>query len=78
MNDHVFELYDDNITGDIITVQYRGAWLVVNNGYLNWGTTIPPMKIIMYRYQTRWSEYLESMRTDVERTFGIPNCSFRI
>ena len=77
-NDHVFELYEMNIEGDIITVKYCGAWLVVENGYLNWSTTISPMKSTIYRDQKRWLEWLESMRKDIECTSGILKGCFRI
>ena len=47
MSDFEFELYDyedENQTEK--KVKYRGAWILVDNGYLNWGVTIPPMKSI--------------------------------
>ena len=28
-------------------VKYKGAWILVDNGYLNWGTTVAP-KIIPF------------------------------
>ena len=59
-------------------MKYRGAWLLVDNGYLNWGTTIPPMKNTIYQDASRWSEWLESMRKDVECTFVILKGRFRI
>ena len=44
MDDNTFELFDKNANGDIIKIKYRGAWLLVDNGYLNWGNTVAPMK----------------------------------
>jgi hypothetical protein len=78
MQDHIFELYERTSDGSIIAVKYRGGWLLVDNGYLNWGTTIPPMKSTIYTSETRWSEWLESMRKDVECTFGILKGRWRI
>ena len=52
--------------------------MLVDNGYLNWGTTIPPMKNTIYQDASRWSEWLESMRKDVECTFGILKGRWRI
>ena len=52
--------------------------MLVDNGYLNWGTSIPPMKNTMYQDASRWSEWLESMRKDVECTFGILKGCWRI
>ena len=51
---------------------------MVDNGYLRWSTTIPPFKSAIDRDQLRWSEWLESMRKDVECTFGILKGRFRI
>ena len=62
----------------LFSVKYRGAWLLVDNGYLNWSTTIPPMKQTMLYKETRWSEWLESMQKDVECTFGILKGRWRI
>ena len=78
MQDNNFELLERTRQNEIIKVKYRGAWLVVDNGYLNWGVTIPPMKSTMYIAETRWSEWIESMRKDVECTFGILKGRFRI
>jgi hypothetical protein len=47
------------------------VWLIVDNGYLNWSTTIPPVKIPADKREIRWSGLLESPRKDVECTFGI-------
>jgi len=78
LTDNTFELFERGATGDIIKVKYCGAWLVVDNGYLNWGVTIPPIKRTMYITDTRWSEWLESMRKGVECTFGILKGRFRM
>lgn len=78
MQDHIFELLQKDHNGNICAVKYRGAWLLVDNGYLNWGTTIPPMKHTIYQDASRWSEWLESMRKDVECTFGILKGRWRI
>ena len=71
LNDNIFELYQRNVHGEVIKVKYSGAWLLVDNGYLKWATTIPPIKNTVFYEETRWSEWLEYMRKDVECTFGI-------
>ena len=78
MQDNLFELWDRSGSVELIKVKYRGAWLVVDNGYFNWGVTIPPMKNNVYVAEKRWSEWLESMRKCVECTFGILKGRFRI
>lgn len=44
---------------------------MVDNGYLSWSNTVPPLKDGLTYQQIRFSEWLESMRKDVECTFGI-------
>ena len=51
---------------------------MVDNGYLNWSCTVPP-NINPTRYgDIRFSEWLESMRKDVECLFGIMKGRFCI
>ena len=50
----------------------------MDNGYLNWGVTVAPMKVSETRAQLRFSKWLESMRKDVECTFGILKGRWRI
>jgi hypothetical protein len=47
------------------------VWFIVNNGYLDWSCTVPLMKHPTSYQQIRFSEWMESMRKDVECTFGI-------
>ena len=44
---------------------------MVDNGYLKWSVTIPPHKNPEFQTEVRFSEWIESMRKDVECTFGI-------
>jgi hypothetical protein len=64
--------------GCMVPVRYNGAWLLVDNGYLRWPTTIPPFKESIHYNDIRFSEWLESMQKDVECTFGILKGRFRI
>ena len=53
LEDNIFEL-DENSTNDVIKkVKYRGTWLLVDNGHLNWGVIVPQMKTTIYITQTR-------------------------
>ncbi|KAG7336915.1 DDE superfamily endonuclease [Nitzschia inconspicua] len=74
----IFELYAYDENNLIIKERYKGGWLIVDNGYLNWGVTIPPMKDTDTRAQYRFSKWLESMRKDVECTFGILKGRWRV
>jgi hypothetical protein len=67
LQDHKFTLKDSE--GE--DVNYQGAWILVDGGYLNWSTLICPFKNTMSVKDTRWSKWAESMRKDVECTFGI-------
>jgi DDE superfamily endonuclease len=58
--------------------RYQGAWLLVDNGYLAWPTTVPPIKSTNSQREIRFSRWLESMRKDVECTFGILKGRWRI
>jgi hypothetical protein len=73
-----FELYEYNEAGEVVKEKYKGGWLLVDNGYLNWGVTIPPMKESDTRAELRFSKWLEGMRKDVECTFGILKGRWRI
>jgi hypothetical protein len=66
-----FSLYEKNEDGEVIQVVYKGVWFIVDNGYLNWSCTVPPMKHPTSYQQIRFSEWMEPMRKDVDCTFGI-------
>lgn len=70
----VFELYNSDGTMS----KYRGAWGLVDNGYHKWVTLMPPLKHAAFVKEVRWSKWLESMRKDVECTFGILKGRWRI
>ena len=46
------------------------------NGYHAWACTVPPMKITTSSAELRFSRWSESLRKDVECTFGIPKGRF--
>ena len=71
MGDVVFELYDMDENGNVIKVKYMGCWLIVDNGYMSWSICVPPMKHTYFVMDQRWSWWVESIRKDVECTFGI-------
>lgn len=67
LNDHKFTLKDSEGKDE----NYTGAWILVDGGYLNWPTLICPFKHSQSKKEQRWSKWAESMRKDVECTFGI-------
>ena len=78
MSDNIFELQQFSSDNAVETVKYRGAWLLVDNGYLGWSCTIPPFKMTLNQWELKWSKWLESMRKDVECCFGILKGRWRV
>lgn len=62
----------------MVTKTYKGPWIIEDNGYLKWSTTVPPIKVTANEMERRWSHWLESLRKDVECTFGILKGRWRI
>ncbi len=52
-------------------VTIKGAYVIVDNRYLTWSTTVPPLKNSMNQGEKRFSQWLKSLRKYVECTFGI-------
>jgi hypothetical protein len=78
LHDIEFELCELDPDGNVKVVKYRGVWIIVDNGYLHWSSTIPPHKVTADQREIRWSKWLESIRKDVECTFGILKGRWRI
>jgi hypothetical protein len=78
LQDNDFELLDYNRLGNVISVKYKGVYVIVDNGYLQWSCTVPPFTVTSDMDEIRWSKWLESMRKDVECTFGILKGRWRI
>ena len=51
-----FNLYDYDDDGNVIYVPYEGCYVIVDNGYLKWSVTIPPLKSSTKRSEIRFSE----------------------
>ena len=73
-----FILLEELQDGTIVEVTCKGSWLLRDNCYLKWPILIPPLKLSTNHKEIRFSEWLESMRKDVECTFGILKQRFRI
>ena len=76
--DFEFKLLEKNSNGEISEGTYQGVWFMVDNRYLDWSCIVPPVKDAVTRKTIRFSEWLESMRKDVECTFGILKQRFSI
>lgn len=78
LEDMEFELFELDKDGNPVTVKYNGVYVICDNGYLRWSCTVPPFSVANERDQLRWSAWVESMRKDVECTFGILKGRWRI
>jgi len=78
LGDVAFKLFEKNCEGGIVEKTYKGLWVLVDNGYLAWPTTMLPYMQPMLLSQQVWSKMVESMRKDVECTFKILKGHFHI
>ena len=72
--DKQFHLYGD----DGRPVTWKGYYLLCDGGYHRWRCMQCPNKYPAGQYEHSWSKRLESVRKDVECTFGILKTRFRI
>ena len=56
------ELYHDN---NIVEITCKGAWFIVDDGYLHCLCTAPPMKNSLRHEDIRFSDWIESMREEI-------------
>jgi hypothetical protein len=78
LNDGTFSLMKKVGNNEMKEVEFRGSWLLCDNGYPSWPCLVPPLKDPITYQECHFSEWLESMRKDVECTFGILKGGFRI
>jgi hypothetical protein len=78
LQDNDFELLDHDREGNVITAKYKGVYVIVDSGYLQWSCTVPPFTITSDIDKIRWSKWLESMCKDVKCTFGILKGRWRV
>ena len=45
--DLTFEPFEHDRHGAVVSKVYKGPWIIVNNGYLKWSTTVPVFKLMM-------------------------------
>jgi hypothetical protein len=78
LSDYEFSLFENDEEENIQQQQYNGCWILCDNGYQNWSVLMAPMKDATTYKEIRWSKWVESVRKDVECTFGIMKGRFRI
>jgi hypothetical protein len=75
-NEFNLVLYNSN--ENIVQMTYIDVYVIVDNGYLPWSCTVPPILMTNRIDKTGWSKWIELMRKDVECTLGILKCRWRI
>lgn len=78
LSDVFFELFEYDNEGNGIVKEYSGAYVIVDNGYLDWFVTVPPFSRSNSLCEICWSQCVESMRKDVKCTFRILKGMWRI
>lgn len=78
LTDVSFTLKEYDRDGSVVDTEYEGGYIIVDNGFLSWSITVPPYKQTVDIPSIRWSKWVESMRKDVECTFGILKGRWRI
>ena len=63
--EYEFSLFEYDSNGEIVEITYKGVWFMVDNDYLNWSSTVPPVKDASTYATIRFSEWLESMQNIV-------------
>jgi hypothetical protein len=78
LDDVRFEIFAHDRNGRIVKLRFSGAYVITDNGYLDWSCTVPPFGVTNNINEIRWSKWLESMWKDVECRFGIMKGRWRI
>ena len=76
--EYELSLYELDKNNNVVEVVHKGAWFIVDNGFLDWSCTVPPMKHPVIYEEIEFSEWIESMGKDIECTFGIMKGRFGI
>lgn len=74
LQNHTFELFKENGT----PVKHKGLYVLADNGYHKWKCLQNPPRDAFTPMRILYSETLESLRKDVECTFGILKGRWRI
>ena len=73
-DDYEYDLYDDSG----VKVRCKGGAMIVDGGYMAEPTMMEPTKNPVDDDDSRWSEMVESLRKDIECTFGELKACFAI
>ena len=74
VRDVPYDLY--SVDGSV--QRLKGPWIVCDGGYHRWRVYQGPLKFSSDKNKLRWTKRLESVRKDVECTFGILKKRFRV
>jgi hypothetical protein len=71
LDDADFGLLAHDKDGNVTKLCFSGAYLIVDNGYLNWSCMVPPFGVTNNIIEIHWWKWLKSMRKDIKCMFGI-------
>ena len=77
-SEYEFTLYELDKDSCIAEVGYKGAWFIVDNGYLNWTCAIHPIKNPLSYKEIRFFKWIELIRKDIECAFDISKYRFAV
>ena len=78
LNDCDFKLLARGKDGEVKSLRFLGAYLIVDNGYLIWSCAVSSFGVTNDIDEIHWSKWLEYMQKDVVCTFGILKGGWRI
>ena len=67
----------EEVDGILRRTVLKGLYVACDNGYPKWPCMQCPLKHSSEAYESRWSKWLETVRKDIECTFGILKGRFR-
>ena len=73
-NDVIFSLK----TSQGVARNFTGGYFITDNGYAKWRIMQAPLKHCRNYDEAKWSERIESLRKDIECTFGVLKRRFQI
>ncbi len=75
----LYKTFEWNVDVDESSIETRrGVFLICDGGYHKWPHMMCGLKHTSSKWHTLWSIQLESVRKDVECTFGILKCRFQV
>ena len=69
IEDKEFELFELDANGNVVLIKYSGEWFLIDNGYLEWSITAPPMKYPLAHEEIR---FFQNGLNQCAKTLSVP------